>query len=127
MSPFPGPRRHHRTAHAPGRSAVGLVDHLQLTDVIGQRLDDLDPTAAQGVVRIPSLAELQRPPGQPLLSLVTGRVRDAPQSARLVIAVNGHVVAGSELSTDSNGEDGRILVLLPQGVLEDENEIHAPR
>jgi hypothetical protein len=103
----------------------GLVDLLGLEAVIGRRLDDLDPAAPRGVVRIPSLADLRRPSGSPLLAVVTGRVRDAPPTAQVVIAVDGVVVAGSELSVDADGQDGRIFVLLPQGVLGPENEIRA--
>jgi hypothetical protein len=43
----------------------------------------------------------------------------------VVIAINGVVVGGSKLSTDSVGRDGYISVLLPQGVLGRENDVRA--
>ena len=45
--------------------------------------------------------------------------------AKLVLAIDGIVVGGSELSTDSDGRSGRTAVLLPQGALDDENDIRA--
>ena len=59
--------------------------------------------------------------------LVTGRRRTPgrPSDAEVVLAINGVVVGGSKLSTDSDGRDGRVAVLLPQGVLESENEVRA--
>lgn len=56
---------------------------------------------------------------------MTGRVRGVPRDAQLVIAVDGVVVGGSKLSTDSDGRDGRFSVLLPQGVLDGDNDIRA--
>ena len=43
----------------------------------------------------------------------------------MVIAIDGVVVGGSKLSTDSDGRDGRIAVLLPQGVLDEDNDVRA--
>ena len=60
--------------------------------------------------------------------LVTGQVVDAPADATDGrVAINGVVVGGSKLSTDSDGRDGRIAVLLPQGVLEARERRSAPR
>ena len=54
---------------------------------------------------------------------MTGRVPGAPSDAEVVIAINGVVVGGSKVSTDADGRDGWIAVLLPQDVLERENEV----
>jgi hypothetical protein len=59
------------------------------------------------------------------LGLVTGQVLDGPANATLLLAVDGVVVGGSKLSTDFDGSDGRIAVLLSQGVLERENDVRA--
>lgn len=91
--------------------------------MLGQSLDSLDPEPG-GEVEIPSIDHLRRPAtGTAPLGVVQGRVLDAPDGAQLVMAVNGEVVAGSELSEDSSGRDGLFTLLLPQGVLQDENEI----
>lgn len=42
-----------------------------------------------------------------------------------MIAINGVVVDGSKLATDSDGRDGHFAVLLPQGVLGRENDVRA--
>ena len=42
-----------------------------------------------------------------------------------MLAIDGVVVGGSELSTDSDGRAGRIAVLLPPGVLDAQNDVRA--
>lgn len=102
-----------------------LNDLLELDGVLGSRLDDLDVREGGGA-EIERLPDLQRPPDDAVkLGLVTGRVRGVPRDAQLVIAVDGVVVGGSKLSTDSDGRDGRFSVLLPQGVLDGDNDIRA--
>jgi hypothetical protein len=103
----------------------GLNDRLTTDGVLGARLDELDLVPG-GEAQIDALDSLRRPPAdRPPLGLVTGRVPGAPRNAEVVIAINGVVVGGSKLSTDSDGRDGRIAVLLPQGVLGAENDIRA--
>jgi hypothetical protein len=108
-----------------GDPLAGLVDHLGLETVVGRPLDDLDPDPPAGTLRIPSLDQLRHPSSGPPDGLVSGRVPGAPSSARVVLAVDGEVVAGSELSVDSDGLDGRVLFLLPEGALAADNEIRA--
>ena len=94
----------------------------------------LDRRHARWTISIPSPATMPRSTPsttsstrrrQPPAALVTGRVPGAPSDAEVVIAINGVVVGGSKVSTDSDGRDGRIAVLLPQDVLERENEVRA--
>jgi hypothetical protein len=96
---------------------------LGLEDIIGVDLSELT-TSTAGEVMIRELDALRHPDG-PRMGLVTGRVIAPPPGSRLVLAVNGTVVGGSELSTDAEGVAGRFVVLLPQGQLGDENEIRA--
>ena len=75
------------------------------------------PAAA---ARVDRLDGLRRPPadGRSAGARDRARRRRRPSDAELVIAIDGVVVGGSKLSTDSDGSDGRIAVLLPQGVLD---------
>ena len=57
--------------------------------------------------------------------MVDGRVPDAPDDARLVLAIDGIVVGGSRFSTDSEGTGGQFSVLLPPGTLDEENDVRA--
>jgi hypothetical protein len=43
----------------------------------------------------------------------------------VVLALDGTVVGGSELSTDAAGTSGRFVVLIPQGALRDRNDVRA--
>jgi hypothetical protein len=103
----------------------GLHALLDLDGLLGARLDDVARVDG-GEARVDSLDRLERPPAdQPHLALVTGRVAGAPSDAEVAIAIDGVVVGGSKLSTDADGRDGRFTALLPQGVLDAENEVRA--
>lgn len=103
----------------------GLNALLEVGTMIGTRLDDFDPVAGEQA-QIESLDDLLHPAeGHPPRALVTGRVPGAPVDSEVVLAINGVVVGGSKLSTDSDGRDGHIAVLLPQGVLQRENDVRA--
>ena len=109
----------------PDQPLSALDALLGLDGVLGQRLDDV-VTARGGSVRLDWLDALRHPPdGSVRIGVVTGIVSSAPHEAQLVLAIDGVVVGGSELSTDSDGRDGRIAVLLPQGVLHEENDVRA--
>jgi hypothetical protein len=102
-----------------------LNARLDAGHLLGRRLGDL-PTRAGGEAQIDDLDRLRHPePDRIPLGLVTGRVPGAPDDAEVLIAVDGVVVGGSKLSTDSEGRDGLIAVLLPQGVLDTDNELRA--
>jgi hypothetical protein len=107
-----------------------LHAHLGLDDsVLGARLDDL-VTSRAGSVDIDSLDDLRRPPsGRPPTGIVTGDV-DADEvegggDAIVVLAVDGVVVTGSALSTTADGDGGRVMMLLPQGTLGEDNDLRA--
>lgn len=109
---------------APGDDVLaGLDRRLPLDGILGQSFDDLGATPG-GEVRIASIERLRRPEGTPL-AVVTGQVAGAPTGGTFVLAVNDRVVAGSALSQDSSGRSGLVTVLLPEGILEDSNEIRA--
>ena len=110
----------------PGDDLSALHARLGLAELVGARLDDL-VTGRGGAVGLHQLDALRRPDDLPL-GLVTGDVQDADRlggDVRLVLAVDGVVVGGSELSTDSDGRSGRIAVLLPPGALDADNDIRA--
>jgi hypothetical protein len=104
----------------------GLHERLGLADLIGRRLDDVVTGREGGEVGLHDYSGLREPGPMPL-GMVTGDVSadDAGGGATLILAVDGVVIGGSELSTDSDGRAGRIAVLLPQGVLDADNEIRA--
>ncbi len=102
-----------------------LHARLGLADMVGADLDDL-VTDDGGALSLDGLDALQQPAHEgPRRGLVTGIVPDAPDGARLLLAVDDVVVGGSELSTDADGRRGRIAVLLPQGSLDGDNDIRA--
>jgi len=120
----------------PGRSIGALPDvddplsalNAQLgldDDVLGRPLDELRPVPGGGIT-IDGLDSIQRPdPSESQVGVVTGRVPDAPDDARLVLAVDGTIVGGSRLSTDSSGVDGRFVVLVPAGTFVEDHEVRA--
>ena len=102
----------------------GLNALLDLDEVIGEDLDAVLAGSSEHTARIDELGLLEVPPeGAAPTGLVTGRLPDAPSGARFVLALDGIVVGGSFLSTDSVGDD-RFAVLLPQAVI---GEAHAVR
>ena len=102
-----------------------LNANLGIEDLVGRPLDDVVTGSQDGSVAINHLADLLDPGGSITSALVAGVVSGASDDARLLLAVDGVVVGGSELSTDSNGQTGRVAVLLPQGALEGAGEIRA--
>jgi hypothetical protein len=109
----------------PGDPLSGLWELLRLDGVLGRDLDDV-LTGAGGEAILDDLPGLaQPPPGEPRYGLMSGRVPDAPPGARVVLALDGTVVGGSELSTDAAGTSGRFVVLIPQGALRDRNDVRA--
>ncbi len=109
----------------PDQPLSALDALLGLDWVLGQPLDDA-VTARGGSVHLDWLDALRHPPPDGVrIGVVTGIVPDAPRDAKLVLAIDGVVVGGSELSTDSDGRAGRIAVLLPPGVLDAQNDVRA--
>lgn len=102
-----------------------LHEALGTEDLVGRRFDDVVTGTYGSSVVVDGLPELLDP-GEPSTSaLVTGAVSGGSDEQRLILAIDGVVVGGSALSTDSDGRGGRIAVLLPQGALEGHNEIRA--
>jgi hypothetical protein len=103
----------------------GLNALLDLDSVIGADLDAVLAGSSEHTAQIDELGLLEVPSedGAPT-GLVTGRLPDAPSGARLVLALDGVVVGGSFLSTDSVGDD-RFAVLLPQAVIGDAHAVRA--
>jgi hypothetical protein len=90
---------------------------------IGRPLADLR-TGSGGSVRVEGLDRLRRRPSDEApFGVVNGLVDDAPDDAIALLAIDGKVVSGSRLSTDSDGRNGHVIFLVPQGVLDDENEV----
>jgi Sulfatase len=109
----------------PGHPLSALDELLGLDRLTGRRLDDVVTTRG-GSVQLDRLDALRHPPdGDVRIGVVTGIVSGAPSGAKLVLAIDGVVVGGSELSTDSSGRAGRIAVLLPPGALDEENDVRA--
>ncbi len=107
-----------------------LHAHLGLDgSILGARLDDL-VTSRSGSLTVDYLGDLLRPPAdRPPTGMVAGDV-DAPavdgdDAAVVVLAVDGVVVTGSALSTTSSGDRGRVVMLLPRGAIDDDNDIRA--
>ncbi len=105
-----------------------LQERLGLRDVIGTAFPDLgagrDPSLSP--VTIAGLGSLrQLPPDDAPFAVLDGLLEGGPPSGRVVLALNGTIVAGSELSTDADGQAGRLLFLLPLDVLEERNEVQA--
>ncbi len=102
---------------------AGLTRRLELDGVLGRALDEVR-TGDGGVAHIDAVAEVRQPPtGKAPMGMVTGRVPDAPPGARLILALNGVVIGGSELATSSAGIHGWFTVLLPQGILRPRNDV----
>jgi hypothetical protein len=111
----------------PDAPLSALDEHLGISDLVGRRLDArLTDDGVAGSVSLHELAAIREPGDAPLLGLVTGDVNGpVDQGARLLLAIDGVIVGGSGLSTDSDGRDGRIAVLLPPGTLDAQNEVRA--
>jgi hypothetical protein len=108
-----------------------LHAHLGLDDtILGARLDDL-VTRRTGSVTVDSLGDIARPPAdRPPTGIVTGDVDSEEvdgheDEAIVVLAVDGVVVTGSALSTTAVGDGGKVMMLLPQGALGEDNDIRA--
>jgi hypothetical protein len=83
-------------------------------------------TTSGGQISLDGLEALRHPPTDaPRIGVVTGRAPEAEDEARVLLAIDGVVVGGSLLSTDSDGGGGHLAVLIPQGSLDGENEIRA--
>jgi hypothetical protein len=108
----------------PSAPLSGLDRLLDARELLGTRLDDHDPGDGALRAHIDQVGLVRTPLDDIApLGLVTGRVAGAPAGAEVVLAIDGVIVGGSKLSTDSDGNDGRIAVLLPQGALHDANEV----
>ena len=110
----------------PADPLAALYEHLGIEDLRGRPLDDVVTGTDDASVGVDRLDEVrQTPDGTPPFGMVSGIVDDAPDDARLLLAVDGVVVGGSALSTDSSGQRGIFAVLLPAGALDGENDIRA--
>ena len=98
---------------------------LGIDGLVGRPLSEL-VGGQGGTAQIETLDELTHPPtGRPRIGMATGWIPDTSDDAVLLLAINGTVVGGSRLSTTPDGRHGRFAVLLPQGALQDSNEIRA--
>ena len=105
----------------PADPLSGLRSLLDLDALQGRALS---PAAGDGYAEVDDLDDLRRPPpGRPAPALVTGVVSGVPDGAVVVVTIDGVVQGGSRLSQDSEGNGGRFSVLLPQGALDEDNEI----
>ena len=116
-----------RAARAtPTTRSSGLNALLDVDGVLGARLDDLDADAGDGTShdrRARRLLDVLRT-GEPPPALVTGRrVRRHPSDAEVVIAIDGVVVGGSELSTDSDGRTAASPCCSRRACSTSENEV----
>lgn len=104
-----------------------LLGQLDIADVLGRGLDELAPAASGGVTLDLPLANLRRPAADEPPGVVTGVVTGHPGAVGtsiFVLEVNGSIVSGSPVFSDSRG-DARVEVLLPSGVLTDTNIVRA--
>jgi Sulfatase len=107
-------------------SLDGLYARLDLPEVLGRPLDDLDPEPG-GRAEIAGLNELREPaPDGPPVGLIVGHVTTAaPPDGIVLLAANGTVVGASPLFRYAKA-DNSFAILLPPGVVEPEgNDIRA--
>jgi hypothetical protein len=93
----------------------GLIDHLELTDMVNRPMDEIITQPAGGVARISALDALVSPPQDAPPGLVVGTLDGAPDGTVLV-AVNGTVVSGSEIY-DHKGKRNAFAAPLPESTL----------
>jgi hypothetical protein len=102
-----------------------LYTKLGIDELRGRPIDELVSGSDDASVEVDGLDEVEHPPGSLAFGLLSGIVDGAPDDARLVFAVDGVVVGGSELSTDSSGQRGIFAALVPEGTLDDDSDIRA--
>jgi len=101
-----------------------MQDLLPVGDVIGAPVADLHARGpTDGAVLVNVLGALEHP-GEAPYGVVTGRAEGVSDAGAVLLAVDGTVVAGSEISTASDGQE-RVIFLLPEGALDAQNEIDA--
>jgi hypothetical protein len=109
---------------------VDPADHLSALDallplpgLIGTPLDDLRPRGTGGSISLIGVEELQRPEDAPF-GIAYGAVEGAREGDVVLLGIDGTVVAGSEVSTDTRGTE-RVAFVIPQGSLDHQNLISA--
>ncbi len=104
----------------------GLNARLDLDGVLGADLDAVRTGSTDLTAQTYLLGDLRAPSGDGApLGLVTGFVRDVPDDARLVLALDDVIVGGSRFSTNADGGEGHFAVLLPQAVVGGEHTVRA--
>ena len=102
----------------------GMQDLLPVRDLIGRSVADIAPSGpAEGPLLVHVLDELEQPE-EAAYGAVTGRAHGLDNAGAVLLAVDGTIVAGSEIATSSDGWD-RVMFLLPEGALDAENRIEA--
>lgn len=104
----------------------GLYGRIELPDVLGRPLDDLDPEPG-GQAEIVGLDELREPtPGSPPLGLILGQVTTtAPPDGIVLLAVNDTVVGASPLFRYLKADNSFAILLRPDVVEPEGNDIRA--
>lgn len=105
----------------PGAPALdGLAARLDVTDLLGEELDDLGPIPSpESSAAVIGLDRLRSPPSSgPVPGAVAGMASVPVEQGVLLVAVNGRVVTVAPLQPA-----GLFTTLLPPGVLEADNEL----
>jgi hypothetical protein len=109
---------------------VDPADHLSalhallpVPGLIGTPVDDLRSRGTAGSISLIGVEELRRPEDAPF-GIAYGAVEGPREDDVVLLCIDGTVVAGSEVSTDTSGTE-RVTFVIPQGSLDHENEISA--